>query len=111
MRTFGNKTRTDQEIQKDEVNFNDILSLNNFTMCHNEFNDPFITCCFINADTMYVNLYHNHSTMHYHFIFDLQHRAIIGKVSSMNLESKSNFPFKCFYNEEKDEVHSFYRQG
>lgn len=25
--------------------------------------------------------------------------------------SKKNFPYKCFYNEEENEVYSFYRQG
>jgi hypothetical protein len=26
-------------------------------------------------------------------------------------ESRKNFPYKCFYNDEDDEVYSFYRQG
>ena len=29
----------------------------------------------------------------------------------MVASSKKNFPYKCFYNDEDDEVYAFYRQG
>jgi len=29
----------------------------------------------------------------------------------MEESSKRNFPYKCFYNEDEDEVYAFYRQG
>tara|TARA_B110000285_G_C14791031_1_gene453039 strand:- start:247 stop:372 length:126 start_codon:yes stop_codon:yes gene_type:complete len=29
----------------------------------------------------------------------------------MEGSSKKNFPYKCFYNDEEDEVYAFYRQG
>ena len=49
---------------------------------------------------------------HHHFIYDTEKRQAIGEKVSFTLEcSKKNFPYKCFYNDEKQEVYSFYRQG
>ena len=77
-----------------------------------QFSEPYATCCFIDDDKVFVNLFHNQEFMHYHFILDLKKGKIIGSTVSRKLEKqKKNFPLKCFYNSDKNEIYSFYRQG
>jgi|DEB0MinimDraft_12_1074336.scaffolds.fasta_scaffold06711_2 hypothetical protein len=79
-------------------------------MCNQSFPDPFITCTFINNDRVFVNLFQNYDMKHYHFIYDTKARAVVGKVAERTLEcTKKNFPYKCFYNDEKNEIYAFYR--
>ena len=50
---------------------------------------------------------------HYHFFWDIEKHSMRGKPYSLDMEgsSKKNFPYKCFYNDEDDEIYAFYRQG
>ena len=93
------------------MDLNKICGINNYTMCHASFPDPFANVTFINEDRVYVNLFHNHSLTHYHMIYDLDAKAVIGKVISRHMidTNSKNFPYKCFYNDERNEVYSFYR--
>lgn len=112
MRTFGKTTRSEKEIVKDEVNFNDLLGINNYTMAIGTFPDPFITCTFVSEYRIFVNLFYNYSLTHYHFIYNLESMAIEGQPVSFQMKcTKKNFPYKCFYNDELNEIYSFYRQG
>ena len=114
LRVFGKEERTPQQIAASETNINDLLGIDDWTMAVMNFPDPFITCCFINDELLYINLFHSHKKMHYHFYLDigLGKVKLLGQVVSFKLGTSSkNFPYKCFYNEEKDEVYSFYRQG
>lgn len=79
LRTFGKTTRTQQEIMENELNINEMLGLNNYTMANQDFQDPFITCNFVGSDKIFVNFFHNHSRTHYHFIWDIENRKMIGK--------------------------------
>ena len=111
MRTFAKVTRTEAEIAQSEIDINKICGINNYTMCNQSFPDPFITCTFLDAKKIFVNLFHNYSFTHYHFLYDLEKKSA-SKVSSRVLTcTKKNFPYKCFYNDEKNEIYSFYRQG
>jgi len=47
LRTFGKATRTKEEIDATEVNFNEILGINNYTMANESLTNPFINCVFI----------------------------------------------------------------
>ena len=58
LRTFGTTTRTEEEIAETELDINKALDLNNHTIPIYNFPDPFITCCFVHDDWIYVNLYH-----------------------------------------------------
>lgn len=61
---------------------------------------------------IYIDLFHNAELKHIHFIYDLSKRAIVGKAEEKILScTKKNFRYKCFYNDERDEIYSFYRQG
>ena len=112
LRTFGKETRTEEEIQKDELNINELLGLNDHVMCIQTFPDPFITCTFITDDKIFINLFHNATLTHYHFIYDTKARAVVGSIQERKLEcTRKNFPYKCFYNDERNEIYSFYRQG
>lgn len=82
-----------------------------------DFYDPFITCCFITDDLLFVNLHHNHTRTHYHFIWDIPNKKFHENLSVDNFYkialdcSIKNFPYKSFYNEEKNQVYTFYRDG
>jgi hypothetical protein len=42
----------------------------------NNFPDPFITCCFVTDDLIFVNLFHNKLKEHHHFFFHVKERYI-----------------------------------
>lgn len=112
LRTFECKTRTEKEIAENELNINKLLGLNNWTMAISGFPDPYITCCFVEDNQVFINLFYNYTLTHYHFVWDIDNKKVVGEIVSRQLEcSKKNFPYKCFYNEEKKEIYSFYRQG
>lgn len=111
MRTFTKEQRYQRQIDEDEVKFNDMLGLDNFTVPNDEFSDPFITSCFITDQQIFVVLFYNHTQKHHHFIWNTTTRKL-GKVVIKMMDCISaNFPQKCFYNEEKNEIYIFYRQG
>jgi len=110
MRSFGKSTRSDAEIKANEVDINTLLGLDNWTMAISGFSDPYITCCFIDDDRVFVNLFYNPTCTHYHFIYNFKSHKMEGNPVNKVLDcSRKNFPYKCFYNEEKDEIYSFYR--
>ena len=113
LRTFAKVTRTEEEIKANEVDINKIVGINDYTMCNTDFPDPFMTTTFLADETkVFVNLFHNYSYTHYHFIYDMKSRAVVGSVQSKVLECGiKNFPYRSFYNPDDDEVYSFYRQG
>ena len=78
-----------------------------------DFQDPFITCSFVTDECLFVNLFYNKECDHYHFIWDTVSRQIHGpvKVKLGKICSRKNFPIGCFYNFDKNEIYSFYRQG
>ena len=111
-RSFGRDTRTQEVIDAEETNFNKLLGLDDWTMCLTSTPDPFITCCFVTNEVVFINLFHTYSHTHYHFFFNIEKRDIEGEVASMAIENySSNFPLKCIYNEDSEEIYSFYRQG
>lgn len=112
IRDFGRDSRTDEECAKNECNLNDLLGLDDWTMVYDGFPDPSITCTFITDDRVFVNLYHNPTLTHYHFIFNTTLHLIEGDIVKIVLDSnKKNFPYKTFFSEEKNEIYTFYRQG
>ena len=100
-----------EEITAGELNINEQLGLDDFTMPIDNFPDPFITCCFINNDLIYVNLYHTSTTTHHCFVYNHVTREISGHQAIYMNSNDQNFPYKCFYSAEDNEVFSFYRQG
>jgi len=74
--------------------------------------DPFITCCFVTDEIVFINLFHTYNRKHYHFFFNIDKREIDGDVAEYDVKNySSNFPLKCIYNEDKQEIYSFYRLG
>ena len=112
LRSFGRVTRTPEEIEASEVNFNQLLNLDDWTMCLAGSPDPFIICCFVTDEIIFVNLYHSFTHTHYHFFFNIDTKEIVGEIAEYNIENySSNFPFKCMYNDDDKEIYSFYKQG
>jgi hypothetical protein len=58
-RNFGETTRTQQEIEENELDINNELFLNNYTMPISNFPEPFVTCCFTNDDLAFISLFLN----------------------------------------------------
>jgi hypothetical protein len=80
IRSFKKEIRTQEEINANEVCFNDLLKLDNHTMCIQTFSDPFINCCFVTDDVVYIQLFHNATCTHYHFLYNLEEKIIQGDV-------------------------------
>ena len=112
LRVFGKESRSEEEIARDELDINELIGLDDWTMAIEIFPEPYIACTFIDDDRIFVNLFYNPTLTHYHFIYNVTEKVMIGKVSQKPLPcSRKNFPYKCFYNDELDEIYSFYRQG
>lgn len=112
LRTFGEVPKDSmQEITDAELDINKELDLDDHTMPIDNFPDPFITCCFINNDLIYVNLYHTATTTHHCFVYNHKTRVISSKLAIQMYSNNQNFPYKCFYSADDNEVFSFYRQG
>lgn len=77
----------------------------------NNFPDPFIDCTFINDDLLFVNLFHNKDIRHHHFFYYWKEKKIVRHTVLKIDSSPKNFPTKCFYNTEYNEIYTFYRQG
>jgi len=95
IRTFGREQRSDEEIVAEEFDVNTALGIDEHTMVNSGFDDPFINVEFVTDDLLFVNLFHNVTLTHYHFIYDIKQKCIQNEVSvSLKIEnsSKQNFP-------------------
>jgi hypothetical protein len=36
--------------------------------------DPFITCCFINEELLFINLFYTDTCTHYHFFYNVRQK-------------------------------------
>lgn len=72
MRSFGKESRTEEQIRASLLDINKLLKINNYTMCHNSFPDPYTNCTFISETRLYISVFHNYDLVHYHFIYDLE---------------------------------------
>ena len=126
MRIFGKEQRKRRQIHKEEVRFNEIFGLDDYSMSIDIFPDPFITCCFTTDDLIFVSFFHTYSLTHFHFLWDIAKRKVIGipqfdehgiqlpdkpVTRDMSNTSMKNFPYKCFYSAERNEIYCIYRQG
>ena len=78
LRTFGKESRDEADIEADELNINKLIGLDNHTMCIFTFPDPYITCCFVTDNIVYINLFHNATLTHYHLIYDVDAKRMVG---------------------------------
>lgn len=110
LRSFGRTSRTPEEIAADELDINGLLGIDDWTMAIQGFPDPYIVCTFVTDDVVFVNLFYNYTLEHYHFLYNITDKKLVGKPVNFKMEcSKKNFPYKCFYNPEKNEIYTFYR--
>ena len=110
MRIFGQDQRNFEEIHASEVNFSKKLSISNFIMPIDDFYDPFINCCFISDELIFVALHYSYDRTHYHFVWDLTIKDFWLPPDCTDNKffikqqldcSKKNFPVKSFFNKEK----------
>lgn len=105
----GGDKRTPEEIKENELDINKELGLDNHTMPINNFPDPFIDCTFVNDKLLFINLFHNKKIEHHHFFYYFEEKRIASHTMLKIDSSPKNFPTKCFYNTEYNEVYTFYR--
>jgi len=55
VRTFGFETRTQEEIEREELKINEIFGIDDYSLAIDNFQDPFITCCFIDDSRLFIN--------------------------------------------------------
>jgi len=112
LRNFGKVKRTEEEIKENELDINALVGIDDWTMAIQDFPDPYIVCCFVTDEKVFIGFFHNFTLTHYHFIYDIVKREIVGEVVKFQLDcNKKNFPYKSFYNEDLNEIYLFYRQG
>lgn len=110
MRNFETENRTQDQIQSNELDINELLGIDNWTMAVQGFPDPFIVSCFISDTILFIALYYNYTDTHYHFMYNLLKRQVVGKIVDFKLDSnQKNFPYKSFYNDVLNEIYVFYR--
>jgi hypothetical protein len=113
VRTFDKNQRTEEESLAETLDVNEVLdNMDDYTMPIDGFSDPYITCCFINDDLLFVNLFHSATLMHHHFLYNPKTKDV-NNIFKQKIENCTNlnFPYKCFWNPVQTEVYSFYRQG
>jgi hypothetical protein len=67
LRTFGTEPRDKKQIANEELNINNQLKLSNDTVPLNNLPEPFITCCFVTDDLIFVTLFHTGDFYHHEF--------------------------------------------
>jgi hypothetical protein len=72
LRTFGRNPRTPEEIQRTDIDLNHLLRLDDWTMAIANFPDPFITCCFVSDELLFINLFYTPSCTHYHLFYNFE---------------------------------------
>ena len=83
MRIFDQEQSTMEDSRTKEINFSQLFGFNNYFTPIEEFPEPFINCCFVNDDKIFVQLFHNHYMTHYHFYWHIRMKKVIG-VPSFN---------------------------
>lgn len=108
MRVFNKNGK----ILKEDVNFNKLLKLKDYTVGINGFSDPFITSDFISEDHIFVNLFDTLTFTHYHFIYAVREQQLISNPIEFPMpEEPKNFPYKTFYNNAEHEIYIIYRHA
>ena len=63
--------RRDKMFEETDLNLNELLGIDSYTMAVDNLPDPFITCCFVSNDVLFINLFYNYSLRHFHFFYDI----------------------------------------
>lgn len=111
LRIFEKTNRTPAEIAEKQLDINEKFGLDDYSMPIFGLMDPYINCCWAGDKWVYCCFFHNHSLTHYHFMLNVDTFEIFGKFSLKMDTNRKNFPMKSFYNDEENEIYTFYRQG
>jgi hypothetical protein len=95
-----------------EININMELSLDDSTRPVGGLPDPMMNTVFTDSSNIFINVFHTKTLTMWHFSYNFLQKKIIGDPVKTQLEYCTiNFPFKSFYDDDKDRVYIFYRQG
>jgi hypothetical protein len=59
MRIFDQEKMTAEKAKRNDINFTELFGLNVFIAPIEEFPEPFMNCCFVEDDKLFVQLFHN----------------------------------------------------
>lgn len=68
------------------VNFNEMLDIDNSTVSVNGIHDPIINACFLDDNLIFVNLFHKTTTTNWHFIYNFREDKIVGEAISTKMD-------------------------
>lgn len=96
-----------------DYNINEAIGLDDKTRPNDNFPDPFVNACFVDdGDKIFINCFHSRELMLHHFIFSRVKNMIDSPIVKTKLpESTRNFPLSSYFDDEKQFVYIFFRQG
>ena len=66
----------------DDIDVNPMLGLDNSTTPINGIQDPMVNVCFIDSNTLFVNVYHRRSFKNWHFKYNIGEKKMVGEAIS-----------------------------
>ena len=96
-----------------DYNINEAIELDDKTRPNDNFPDPLVNACFVDdGDKIFINCFHSRELTMHHFIFSKVKNAIDSPIVKTKLpESTRNFPISSYFDDEKQFVYIFFRQG
>ena len=82
IRTFGLQNRSQEEIDREELKINEMFNIDDFSLAIEDFQNPFITCCFISDSVLFVNFFYTFKQIHYHFKWNFEKHEVEGPLVS-----------------------------
>jgi|TARA_B110000285_G_C15101778_1_gene605411 hypothetical protein len=99
----------------DNLDVTEHLGLDTLSKPITGFWEPMITCCFIENDDLFIQVYHRLHKKQYHFTYSYtKHDNLSNTIITANRDpscTQKNFPVKSFYSTVTKNVLTFYRQG
>ena len=97
----------------DNFNISQKLFLDDGSKPITGFWEPLTTCCFIQNDDIFVQVYHREQRKQYHFTYSYKEKKMLSEPAIHEIPNCTalNFPIKSFYSSITGNCHTFYRQG
>ena len=105
----------DDEMEIQNVCFNELLDLSIHTRVNEDFYDPYTASTFISESEIFVVIFDAFAHKHVHFIWNINQQKSMKEVVRLGTQwallsnSKKNFPQRVFFDQKTDTVHIIYR--
>ena len=96
----------------DQPNLNTMLKLDNSTRPNDNFPDPMMGATFNDYNNIFVNVFYTKTKTVYFCKYSFSHKKLLDEPIMIQMEqSRKNFPLDIFFDNDRDYVYIFYRQG